>query len=142
MTTEPYMTSGYEVCSASTAYVPEFVEAAMSIDSVGGVSAPYLSSYGVHIVKYIGDVEGGPIPMTDEQREAKRQSLLASKQNELYASTLESWLAEADISYTGVTPSIAELEGTATTDTTADTTTDTTAAEETTAPEATEAPAA
>ena len=80
--------------------------------------------------------------MTDEQREAKRQSLLASKQNELYASTLESWLAEADISYTGVTPSIAELEGTATTDTTADTTTDTTAAEETTAPEATEAPAA
>ena len=130
MTTEPYMTSGYEVCSASTAYVPEFVEAAMSIDSVGGVSAPYLSSYGVHIVKYIGDVEGGPIPMTDEQREAKRQSLLTSKQNELYASTLESWLAEAEIIYTGVTPSIAELEGT------------TAAAEETAAPEATEAPAA
>ena len=139
MTTEPYMTSGYEVCSASTGYVPEFVEAAMSIDSVGGVSAPYLSSYGVHIVKYIGDVEGGPIPMTDEQREAKRQSLLASKQNELYAATLESWLAEADITYTGVTPSIAELEGTATTDTAA---ADTTAAEETAAPESTEAPAA
>lgn len=139
MTTEPYMTSGYEVCSASTGYVPEFVEAAMSIDSVGGVSAPYLSSYGVHIVKYIGDVEGGPIPMTDEQREAKRQSLLASKQNELYAATLESWLAEADITYTGVTPSIAELEGTATTDTAAE---DTTAAEETAAPESTEAPAA
>ena len=135
MTTEPYMTSGYEVCSASTAYVPEFVEAAMSIDSVGGVSAPYLSSYGVHIVKYIGDVEGGPIPMTDEQREAKRQSLLASKQNELYASTLESWLAEADITYTGVTPSIAELEGTTAA-------TDTAAAEETAAPEATETPAA
>lgn len=139
MTTEPYMTSGYEVCSASTAYVPEFVEAAMSIDSVGGVSAPYLSSYGVHIVKYIADVEGGPIPITDEQREAKRQSLLASKQNELYAATLESWLAEADITYTGVTPSIAELEGTATTDTAA---ADTTAAEETAAPESTEAPAA
>ena len=98
------MTSGYEVCSASTAYVPEFVEAAMSIDNVGGVSAPYLSSYGVHIVKYIGDVEGGPIPMTDEQREAKRQSLLTSKQNELYTATLENWMAEADITYTGLTP--------------------------------------
>ena len=140
MTTEPYMTSGYEVCSASTAYVPEFVEAAMSIDSVGGVSAPYLSSYGVHIVKYIGDVEGGPIPMTDEQREAKRQSLLASKQNELYAATLESWLAEADITYTGVTPSIAELEGTQETATDAAETE--APAEETAAPEATEAPAA
>lgn len=110
MTAEPYKTSGYEVCSASSNYVPEFVEAAMSIDSVGGVSAPYLSSYGVHIVKYIGDVEGGPVAMTDEQREAKRQALLESRQNELYTSTLESWLAEATIDYSGMTPSIAELE--------------------------------
>lgn len=143
MTTEPYMTSGYEVCSASTAYVPEFVEAAMSIDNVGGVSAPYLSSYGVHIVKYIGDVEGGPIPMTDEQREAKRQSLLTSKQNELYTATLENWMAEADITYTGLTPSIAELEATQTQDTaTASTEAEDQTAEETAAPEATEAPAA
>lgn len=143
MTTEPYMTSGYEVCSASTAYVPEFVEAAMSIDNVGGVSAPYLSSYGVHIVKYIGDVEGGPIPMTDEQREAKRQSLLTSKQNELYTATLENWMAEADITYTGLTPSIAELEATQTQDTaTASTEAEAQTAEETAAPEATEAPAA
>ena len=110
MTTEPYKTSGYEVSSASTNYVPEFVEAAMSIDSVGGVSAPYLSSYGVHIVKYIGDVAGGPVAMTDEQREAKRQSLLTAKQSELYTSTLENWLAEAAITYSGVTPSISELE--------------------------------
>ncbi|MCI6040471.1 MAG: peptidylprolyl isomerase [Clostridiales bacterium] len=143
MTTEPYMTSGYEVCSASTSYVPEFVEAAMSIDSVGGVSAPYLSSYGVHIVKYIGDVEGGPIPMTDEQREAKRQSLLTSKQNELYAAKLEAWMAEADITYTGVTPSIAELEGAQSTATdAASTEAETQTTEETAAPEATEAPAA
>lgn len=56
------MTSGYEVCSASTAYVPEFVEAAMSIDNVGGVSAPYLSSYGVHIVKYIAMWKAAPSP--------------------------------------------------------------------------------
>ena len=110
MTTEPYKTSGYEVSSASTNYVPEFVEAAMSIDSVGGVSAPYLSSYGVHIVKYIGDVAGGPVAMTDEQREAKRKSLLTAKQSELYTSTLENWLAEAAITYSGVTPSISELE--------------------------------
>ena len=143
MTTEPYMTSGDEVSSASTAYVPEFVEAAMSIDNVGGVSAPYLSSYGVHIVKYIGDVEGGPIPMTDEQREAKRQSLLTSKQNELYTATLENWMAEADITYTGLTPSIAELEATQTQDTaTASTEAEAQTAEETAAPEATVAPAA
>lgn len=110
MTAEPYKTSGYEVCALSSNYVPEFVEAAMSIESVGGVSAPYLSSYGVHIVKYIADVPGGPIEMTDAQRIAKRESLLQTRQDELYTSTLEKWMAEADITYSGVTPSIGELE--------------------------------
>ncbi len=110
MTSEPYKTSGYEVCALSSNYVPEFVEAAMSIESVGGVSAPYLSNYGVHIVKYIADVPGGPIEMTDAQRTAKRESLLQTRQDELYTTTLEKWMAEAEITYSGVTPSIGELE--------------------------------
>jgi len=110
MTSEPYKTSGYEVCALSSNYVPEFVEAAMSIESVGGVSAPYLSSYGVHIVKYIADVPGGPIEMTDAQRVAKRESLLQTRQDEMYTTTLEKWMAEAEITYSGVTPSIGELE--------------------------------
>ena len=110
MTSEPYKTSGYEVCALSSNYVPEFVEAAMSIESVGGVSAPYLSNSGVHIVKYIADVPGGPIEMTDAQRTAKRESLLQTRQDELYTTTLEKWMAEAEITYSGVTPSIGELE--------------------------------
>ncbi len=110
MTSEPYMTSGYEVCAASSNYVPEFVEAAMSIESVGGVSAPYLSTYGIHIVKYLADVPGGPVEMTAEQREAKRATVLADKQNELYNTTVEKWLDEAEITYTGVVLTIAELE--------------------------------
>ena len=88
MVNEPYMTSGYEVCAASSNYVPEFVEASMSIAEVGGVSAPYLSDYGIHIVKYIGDVAGGPIEMTDYQREMKRAELLSTKQNEQYMTTV------------------------------------------------------
>lgn len=110
MTSEPYKTSGYEVCSLSANYVPEFVEAAMSIANVGEVSAPYLSSYGIHIVKYIGDVPAGPIEMTDAERQAKYQTLLEASQSELYTKTLEQWFANAGIVYTGVTPSIEELE--------------------------------
>ncbi len=110
MTTEPYKTSGYEVCALSANYVPEFVEAAMSIDKIGEVSAPYLSTYGIHIVKYIGDVPGGPIEMTDAERQAKYNSLLETKQSELYTTTLEKWIADAGIVYTGVTPSMEELE--------------------------------
>lgn len=110
MVNEPYKTVGYEVCSASYEYVPEFVEAAMSIDKVGEVSAPYLSNFGVHIVKYIGDVPGGPVPMTDAERQAKYQGMLQTKQSELYAATMETWIAEANVAYTGVTPSMTDLE--------------------------------
>lgn len=111
MTSEPYMTSGYEVCAASSNYVPEFVEASMSIAEVGGVSAPYLSDYGIHIVKYIGDVAGGPIEMTEAQREAKRATLLESKQSELYTSTMESWMEEAAVTYTGIVTPLEQVQG-------------------------------
>ena len=110
MTSEPYKTSGYEVSSASTNYVAPFVEAAFSVENVGDVSAPYISSYGVHIVKYIADIPAGPIEMTEEQREAKRTELLTSKQNELYTATMDQWNQEADITFTGLTPSYADIE--------------------------------
>ena len=110
MTSEPYKTSGYEVSSASTNYVAPFVEAAFSVDNVGDVSAPYISSYGVHIVKYIADIPAGPIEMTEAQREAKRTELLTSKQNELYTATMDQWNQEADIAFTGLTPSYADIE--------------------------------
>ena len=110
MTSEPYKTSGYEVSSASTNYVAPFVEAAFSVDNVGDVSAPYISSYGVHIVMYIADIPAGPIEMTEAQREAKRTELLTSKQNELYTATMDRWNQEADITYTGLTPSYADIE--------------------------------
>lgn len=110
MTSEPYKTNGYEVAEGSTNYVPEFVEAAFSVNSVGEVSAPYLSDYGIHIVKYIGDVAEGPIAMTDAQREAKRVALLESKQNELYTAAMEKWIAESTIEYSGLIPTITEIE--------------------------------
>ena len=113
MTSEPYKTSGYEVCAASSNYVPEFVEAAMSIPELGGVSAPYLSSYGVHIVKYIADVPAGPVEMTAAQREAKRASLLSSKQNEKYAATIDEWLAASTLTYSGIVTSYEELDANA-----------------------------
>lgn len=110
MVNEPYKTSGYEVCGASTNYVPEFVEAAMSVENVGDVSAPYLSNFGIHIVKYIADVPGGPVPMTDAERQMKRANLLAARQSDLYATTMQQWIDGMNIVYTGVTPSMAELE--------------------------------
>ena len=107
MVSNPY----YEVCAASdSVYVAEFVDAAMSIEEVGGVSAPYLSSFGIHIVKYVADIPGGPVEMTDAQRAAKQAQLLAEKQNEVYAAALDQWLTESAIEYTGVIAPYEELE--------------------------------
>ena len=107
MTSNPY----YEVCAASdTVYVAEFVEAAMSIPEVGGISAPYLSSFGIHIVKYLHDIPGGPVEMTDAQRQAKYEELLYSKQNDLYSAQVEAWLTEASLQYTGAIIDLATLE--------------------------------
>ena len=107
MTSNPY----YEVCAASdSVYVAEFVDASMSIEEVGGISAPYLSSFGIHIVKYVDDIPGGPVEMTDYQREAKRAELLAEKQNDVYAAALDKWLTESAIEYTGAVVTYEELE--------------------------------
>lgn len=98
MTSTPY----YEVCAASdSVYVSEFVEASMSISEVGGISAPYLSSFGVHIVKYLHDIPGGPVEMTDAQRQAKAAELLNAKQNDLYSAQVDAWLTEANLEYSG-----------------------------------------
>ena len=110
MTAEPYKTSGYEVALESTNYVGPFVKATFSVDNIGDVSAPYLSEFGVHIVKYIADVPAGPVAMTPEQREASRAALLESKKSDLYSSALMSWMDAAQIEYTGIIPNVAELE--------------------------------
>jgi len=107
MASNPY----YEVCAASdTVYVKEFVEASMSIPEVGGISAPYLSSFGIHIVKYLHDIPGGPVEMTDAQRQAKYEELLYIKQNDLYSAQVEAWLTEANLQYTGAIIDLVTLE--------------------------------
>lgn len=110
MTTEPTKTTGYEIASGSTNYVAGFVKAAFSIDQVGEASAPHVSPYGVHIVKYVGNLEAGPVPMTAEEREARRTTLLDEKKSEKISATVEEWLKAADLVYSGAIPSLAEIE--------------------------------
>ncbi len=99
----------YEVSVASTNYVPEFVEAAFSVEKVGDISAPYISQFGIHIVKYMEDIPAGPIEMTEEQREAKLENLLTIRREEVYTAAVEEWKAAATIEYTGLVMSYDEL---------------------------------
>ncbi|HNW88014.1 MAG TPA: peptidylprolyl isomerase [Candidatus Limiplasma sp.] len=108
---DPGMTSadypnGYEVSTSSTSFVPEFVEAAFSVDNVGDVSAPYISTYGVHIVKYMSDVPEGPVALTDALKETIRTDLLSTKQSD----AMSAWMAAAAIEYTGVLKTVDEVQ--------------------------------
>ena len=98
--------NGYEVALASTNFVPEFVQAAFSITDVGGVSAPYVSQYGVHIVKYLGDVPSGPVELTDELKESIRTDLLSTKTS----AAMDAWQKQATVTYTGLIKSYDELQ--------------------------------
>lgn len=99
----------YDVSIASTNYVPEFVEAAFSVDNVGDVSAPYISQFGIHIVKYMEDIPAGPIEMTEEQRQYKYDSLLSLRKDEVYTAAVEEWKAASTVEYTGLVVSYDEL---------------------------------
>ena len=70
------------------------------------VSEPFISDYGVHIVKYVGDVPAGPVVLTDELKEQIRTTLLDTKNNEM----LDAWHNAADIQYTGIVRSVEEIQ--------------------------------
>jgi parvulin-like peptidyl-prolyl isomerase len=69
---------------------------------VGDVSAPYISQFGIHIVKYVSDIPAGPIEMTEEQRAARLESLLTERQDAKYSEVVDGWMAESVIEYTGI----------------------------------------
>lgn len=131
--------SGYEVSTYSSSFVPEFVEAAFSVSNVGDVSAPYVSSYGVHIAKYIGDVPAGPVELTDTLKETIRTGLQSTKES----AAMDAWQKAAGIEYTGILKTLEEVQAATATDTTDEATAATdTAAPETTVAEPTATPAA
>lgn len=109
---DPGMTSGnypngYEVSRASTGFVPEFVEAAFSVEAVGDVSAPYISDYGVHIVQYTADVPAGAVELTDALKATIREALESEGVN----AALDAWQTAANVEYTGLIPSMATIQG-------------------------------
>lgn len=87
-------TEGYEVNKDSVVWAPEFRDGAMSIEEVGGVSEPVLSDFGVHIIKYLADVPGGAVELSEEAFADMRDEALSAKKDEVFQAAYAEWLEQ------------------------------------------------
>ncbi|MBR6706637.1 MAG: peptidylprolyl isomerase [Clostridia bacterium] len=91
----PAMTDGYAVCATSS-FVPEFLEASLGLEKVGDISGEVVTDYGIHIIKYVGDIPTGVVAL-DTVREALTGTLTTEKENAAYAAALKEWTDASNI---------------------------------------------
>lgn len=91
------LTEGYPVCEGNTTYIPEFVEGAMALETVGDVSGLIPSDYGFHVLLYASDVSEGAVEMNDAMRADIEKTLLETKQTEAFDAARKEWIDSAKI---------------------------------------------
>lgn len=99
MMDEASIAAGYQVHAQSTRWVIPFRDAAFTVDHIGDVTAPVVTDYGVHLICYVADLPGGPVPYTDDVRALLTEALLEPQQTAVYQEALNGWKAEAEIVY-------------------------------------------
>lgn len=119
MQDEAAIAEGYEVHMDSVNWVIPFRDQAFTVSSIGDVTEPVVTDYGVHILQYVADVPGGAVELTDDLRAAFLTALLASAQDEAYYTAIEGWVNEATVEYSDEAKAImgqADTEPAATTE--------------------------
>jgi len=96
MFTEPFKTMGYPVMEGLQVYDQAFQDAAMALGQVGDVSEPVQTSFGFHIIKYVGDSQEHEIGL-DAVRDEMTDSLLTNRQNEAYRQAQDEWIKNTKI---------------------------------------------
>lgn len=88
--------TGYAIREGFASFVEPFVTGAMALQNVGDVSEPVETAYGYHIIKYVSDVQEGPVDL-ETVRESISSSLLSTKKDELTDATIKQWIDEANV---------------------------------------------
>ncbi len=96
MTNEPAKTQGYVVGASSTNYVEAFRDGALALSTVGEVSEPVRTEYGLHLIKYIGDITEGPVPY-EQLKDELAETALREKQDTAFSEVLSRWMEEANV---------------------------------------------
>jgi hypothetical protein len=96
MNAEPFKTQGYPVTDGLAVYDQAFQDAAMALGQVGDVSEPVQSSFGFHIIKYVGDSAEHEVGL-DAGSEDLAAALLTTTQNDAYQAERDQWIADAKV---------------------------------------------
>lgn len=96
MKSEPYATEGYAVHAESAQWVTAFRDAAMALEQVGDVSQPVRTSYGLHIIRYEGDVASGAVAYEDVRADLESE-VQDTLMNSYYNDLVDQWRSEAEI---------------------------------------------
>ena len=86
----------YVLSKDSTNFVAPFTAGAMALENVGDVSEPVRTTYGYHIIKYVGDVAEGPVAYESVQ-EALTKEALTAKQEKTFDEAVAAWIAAATV---------------------------------------------
>ena len=89
---------GYAIAENSPLWAQDVRAAAMALAKVGDVSDPVRTGDGVCIVKYIGDVAEGAVPI-DEIRSALTDLATENAKTAAYDAQISAWVSEADPAY-------------------------------------------
>ncbi len=98
MTQHPGSVYGYLVEKRTKSYLPEFTKAALGLFTVGDVSDPAITYYGLHILQSIKFYKKGVVPF-EELKDDIYTALLPIREQEIFDETTQTWLEEADTVY-------------------------------------------
>ena len=92
--------NGYAVHADSIMFDQDFQEGAMKLAAIGDISEPIVTAFGVHILKYMRDIPGGAVELTDEMKEEIKATILDERANEKIGDWINQAMENADCVWT------------------------------------------
>ena len=93
-----FSSTGYYVSENTVIWPEAFVDAAMGLTNPGDVSGLVRSEKGVHVVRYIANVQPGSIPLSNVSARLTTETQSVAE-DEAWQKQMQAWMEEANVQY-------------------------------------------
>jgi len=87
---------GYYICKTDSAYGDSIAEAVFALEKPGDFTGLVPSDYGYYIIRYVAELQAGPVSL-DSVREELKGDLLTTKENDTLTEKIEQWKSEMKV---------------------------------------------